>query len=175
MPARRRGAHAIIDLWTGNGTLLKIVIPRLDRGIQWRPGDSGFRRNDKRSITYPEVNKGGKVVSGSLDKVSSRGYQPVLQHGGAMTEKQGVQDSLPLIDFPTFLLSLATSAQVHLGAIPNPTTGKEESNLSLAKETIDLLSMLRDKTKGNLTSDEERLFEHVLYDLRMMYVEKNSK
>lgn len=83
--------------------------------------------------------------------------------------------SLPPIDFPTFILSLATSAQVHLGAVPNPTTGKDERNLGLAKETIDLLAILKDKTRGNLTDEEERLFEHVLYDLRMMYVERNSE
>jgi Domain of unknown function (DUF1844) len=83
-------------------------------------------------------------------------------------------EALPPIDFPTFILSLATSAQVHLGAIPNPATGKEERNLSIAKETIDLLGMLQEKTKGNLTPDEERLFDHVLYDLRMMYVERNK-
>ena len=86
-----------------------------------------------------------------------------------MTEQQ-----MPPIDFSTFVLSLATSVQVHLGAIPNPTSGRSEQNLQLARETIDLLSILKEKTKGNLTTDEERLFEHVLYDLRMMYVEKNS-
>jgi hypothetical protein len=83
--------------------------------------------------------------------------------------------SLPPIDFPTFVLSLATSAQVHLGAVPNPTTGKEERNLGMAKETIDLLAILKDKTKGNLTDEEERLFEHVLYDLRMMYIEQSGR
>ncbi len=82
---------------------------------------------------------------------------------------------LPPIDFTTFVLSLATSAQVHLGIFANPSTGKEEKNLPLARETIDLLSILREKTKGNLTPDEERLFEHVLYDLRMMFVEKSKQ
>ena len=81
---------------------------------------------------------------------------------------------LPPIDFPTFILSLATSAQVHLGVLPNPATGKEERRLSLAKETIDLLGILREKTKGNLTPDEERLFDHLLYDLRMIYVEQSK-
>ncbi|MFH1829493.1 MAG: DUF1844 domain-containing protein [Pseudomonadota bacterium] len=89
--------------------------------------------------------------------------------------REAFDQKLPPLDFATFVLSLATSAQVHLGAIPNPTTGKQEQNLPIAKETIDLLDILRDKTKGNLTSDEERLFEHVLYDLRMMYVERNKK
>ena len=64
---------------------------------------------------------------------------------------------------------------MHLGILPNPSTGKEEPQLSLAKETIDLLGILREKTKGNLTADEERLFDHVLYDLRMIYVEQSKK
>ena len=68
-------------------------------------------------------------------------------------------------------LSLATSAQVHLGAIPHPTTGKPEPDLALAKQTIDILGIIEEKTKGNLTEAEGRLLEHVLFDLRMMYVE----
>ncbi len=102
--------------------------------------------------------------------------EPKAHEKQAETAKKGAEErQLPPIDFSTFILSLATSAQVHLGAIPNPATGKQEQNLSLAKETIDLLDILKDKTKGNLTSEEDRLFEHVLYDLRMMYVERSKK
>lgn len=79
------------------------------------------------------------------------------------------------IDFSTFILSLATSAQVHLGAIPNPATGKQEKDLALAKQTIDILGVLEEKTKGNLAEQEGRLLQHLLFDLRMMYVEQNKK
>lgn len=79
--------------------------------------------------------------------------------------------ALPPIDFVTFVLSLATSAQVHLGAIPNPATGKPEPEPALAKQTIDILGILEEKTKGNLSEQEAKLLEHVLFDLRMMYVE----
>jgi hypothetical protein len=82
--------------------------------------------------------------------------------------------NLPEIDFSTFILSIATSAQVHLGMIANPATGKAEGDLALAKQTIDILGVLDAKTKGNLTSDEAKLLEYLLYDLRMMYVEKNK-
>lgn len=93
----------------------------------------------------------------------------------AKAEGQGAErEGLPPIDFSTFVLSLATSAQVHLGAIANPQTSKLETNLPLAKETIDLLEILKEKTKGNLTNDEGRLFEHLLYDLRMMYVDRSK-
>jgi hypothetical protein len=70
---------------------------------------------------------------------------------------------------------MASSAQVHLGLVPNPTTNKNEVSLHLAKQTIDMLTMLQDKTKGNLEDDENKLMEHLLYELRMQYMEKQKK
>ncbi len=86
-------------------------------------------------------------------------------------------DPLPTIDFPTFILSLSHSALMHLGEAPHPDTNEVEANLPLAKQNIDLLGLLEEKTKGNLTGDEERLLAQVLFDLRMRYVErtKNAK
>lgn len=85
--------------------------------------------------------------------------------------KRQAQDSGEFeIDFATFVLSLASSAQMALGAIPHPATGKPEVNPAAARQTIEILSMLEDKTKGNLDPQEEALFKHVLYDLRMAYV-----
>jgi hypothetical protein len=77
------------------------------------------------------------------------------------------------IDFYTFVLSLGSSALVHLGDTPHPETGEPvPANLPLAKQTIDLLVMLREKTKGNLTAEEEQFLEHLLTDLRLRYVER---
>ena len=78
---------------------------------------------------------------------------------------------LPAIDFPTFVLSLSHSALVHLGDAPNPADGRTEINLPLARQTVDLLDLLQEKTRGNLTGEEERTLAQVLYDLRMRYVE----
>jgi hypothetical protein len=78
---------------------------------------------------------------------------------------------LPEIDFSTFVLSLASSALCHLGQLPHPDTEKPEINLALAKQTIDILGMLQGKTRGNLTRDEEKLLDNLLYDLRLKYVE----
>ncbi len=80
-------------------------------------------------------------------------------------------EGLPNIDFSTFVLSLSHSALMHLGEAPNPETGKTEQSPALARQTIDLIGMLEEKTRGNLTGDEERLLEQILYDLRMRYVE----
>ncbi len=79
------------------------------------------------------------------------------------------------IDFYTFVLSLGSSAFVHLGDAPHPETGKPvEPDLLVAKQTIDILAMLRDKTKGNLTEEEERFLETLLTDLRIRFVQKST-
>lgn len=83
-------------------------------------------------------------------------------------------DPLPSIDFATFVLSLSHSALLHLGEAPHPETNKVEANLPLAKQDIDILGLLEEKTKGNLTGDEERLLAQVLFDLRMRYVERSK-
>ncbi len=75
------------------------------------------------------------------------------------------------IDFYTFILSLGSSVFVHLGEAPSPETGGPlPANLPLAKQTIDLLDMLREKTRGNLTPEEEHFMENLLTDLRLRYV-----
>ena len=79
--------------------------------------------------------------------------------------------ALPQIDFSTFVLSLVHSALMHLGDAPDPAAEAELPNLGLARQTIDLLALLQDKTKGNLTGDEERVLQAALYDLRMRFVE----
>ena len=83
------------------------------------------------------------------------------------------EDATPAVDvdFTTFILSLSHSALMHLGEAPNPETGGVAQNLPLARQTIDLIAMLEEKTKGNLSGEEERMLGHILYDLRMRYVE----
>ncbi|HEY3356430.1 MAG TPA: DUF1844 domain-containing protein [Polyangia bacterium] len=78
---------------------------------------------------------------------------------------------LPAIDFATFVLSLTTNAFYHLGEMPRPDTDTTERNLPLAKQSIDIIAMLQDKTRGNLTEDEAQLLENLLYDLRIKYVQ----
>jgi hypothetical protein len=79
------------------------------------------------------------------------------------------------IELRTFLLSLASNAMLQLGAIPDPETNESTINLPLARQSIDILSMLREKMTGNLTDEEEELFENLLYDLRLRYIEKTSE
>jgi hypothetical protein len=94
---------------------------------------------------------------------------PPATKGDAKPGEPPAQD-LPTLDFATFVLGLIGTAYVHLGDAPNP-DGQPEKNLSLARQDIDLLGLLEEKTKGNLSGDEERLMEQALCDLRMRYVE----
>ncbi len=95
-------------------------------------------------------------------------------HEAAMTENKQTQQgfAMPAINFSTFILSLNSAALVHLGAETDPTTGTRSTNLPLAKQTIDILSMMEEKTKGNLTEDEKRLVTHLIYELRLLYVKQ---
>ncbi|MEG2140312.1 MAG: DUF1844 domain-containing protein [Bilophila sp.] len=79
---------------------------------------------------------------------------------------------MPQVTFSTFILSLASSALVQLGEVPNPETGLIEQDHVMAKHTIDILTMLESKTLHCLDSDEARLLDGMLYELRMKYVMK---
>lgn len=83
-------------------------------------------------------------------------------------------DALPL-DFSTFLLSISHSALVNLGAAPHPETNQVQADLALAKQDIDLLGLLEEKTKGNLSGDEERLLTQMLFDLRLRFVDATKR
>lgn len=92
----------------------------------------------------------------------------------AMTENKQTQPdfAMPVINFSTFILSLNSAALAHLGLETDPTTGTRSANLLMAKQTIDILAMMEEKTKGNLTEDEKRLITHLIYELRLLYVKQ---
>jgi hypothetical protein len=126
----------------------------------------GFTIRDRRASTQPaetdkeEPKKTEAPSAGAAGKEKSEGQE----------RKQDEKIQLPEINFSSFILSLSTSALMHLGEVPDPVTEKVDKNLPLAKQSIDMLGMLRDKTRGNLTPDEEKLMDHLLTDLRWRYV-----
>ena len=77
------------------------------------------------------------------------------------------------LSFIDFLVGLASSALIHLGA-PNPETGERKKDLVLARQSIELMGMLREKTNGNLTPDEQTFFDNLLADLRIKFVEASK-
>jgi len=86
-----------------------------------------------------------------------------------------MEDPAIPIDFSTFILSLSSSAAYHLGLAPHPESQETSHNLPMAKQTIDILSILQEKTNGNLTGEEERLLAEILYNLRMAFVRACNK
>ena len=101
---------------------------------------------------------------------------PTGDTGASRDERPADTDEtqLPPIDFSTFVISLNSSALVQLGILEEPGTGQKSKNLALAKQTIDILAMLEEKTKGNLNRDEENILKSLLYDLRMLYVKEKG-
>ena len=92
----------------------------------------------------------------------------------AAQEEESTDYQLPEINFATFIFSLNHSVLVHLGVMDDPSTGKKARNLPIAKQTIDILGMLEEKTQGNLTEDEAKMLKSILYDLRMIYIKEKG-
>ena len=78
----------------------------------------------------------------------------------------------PLLTFTGFVLSLASTAAIHFGDMPDPISGQmSELNLGGAAQMIEILSLLEQKTRGNLTAEERQILEQVLYELRVRFVD----
>jgi hypothetical protein len=109
---------------------------------------------DKRGKPGDQEKAADPDSTGRFDEGSSRG------HGEEGT-----------VDFPTLILSFASAAMIGMGAVPDPMTGQVARDLAIAKQNIDIISLLREKTRGNLTGEEEMLLENILYELRMAFVQ----
>jgi hypothetical protein len=91
------------------------------------------------------------------------------------TQHAESNDDTPGISFVAFVLSLAHTAAVHFGDVPDPVSGqKADTNLPAAQQMIDILSLIELKTRGNLTAEERQLLEQMLYELRLRYVEADK-
>jgi len=124
--------------------------------------EKGFVIRDKRFSARKEE-EGKKFEESAKAQVN--------ESKGEEMKKEG---PLPEITFSSLIFSFSTSALIQLGEIEDPVTKRRDKNLPLAKQTIDLIGMLKEKTKGNLTPEEESLIDQVLFDLRMRYVKAVS-
>ncbi|OHE17196.1 MAG: hypothetical protein A2X96_05030 [Syntrophobacterales bacterium GWC2_56_13] len=79
------------------------------------------------------------------------------------------------MNFTSFIFSLSTTAMYHFGDFPDPVTKETRRNLPAAKQTIDILTLLKTKTEGNLDEDEKQLLDGILYELRMRFVKETAK
>lgn len=129
-----------------------------DRRI-FAEGNLDAKEKEKKDAPQAENKK--KAAARQLDKKPA-------------AEKQEPPIQLPAINFATFVASLNASALLHLGIIEDPSSGTKNKSLPMAKQTIDILSMLQEKTTGNLSEEEENLLKNILYDLRIMYVKEKG-
>ena len=130
--------------------------------------DKETEAKNEKSQTHPSTDEEARSQATSEETLESKAPEP------SKTDESGEQPQFPEINFPTFVVSLNASALLHLGAIEDPTTGQKTKNLPMAKQTIDILSMLEEKTAGNLNDEEKNLLKNILYDLRLMYVKEKG-
>jgi PBP1b-binding outer membrane lipoprotein LpoB len=133
-----------------------------------KPENKGFTVQDRRRFS-PETGEAREEAAEAPEQASPQAA-PAQERGAAAQA-----NALPEIDFSTFVISLSTQVLMHLGEIANPVSGKIEADISVAKQMIDILAMLKTKTNGNLNANEAQMMEGILFDLRMKYVEAVKK
>jgi hypothetical protein len=136
-----------------------------------------FTVKDKRRFVADETGSVIPEKPGGQEKPSQAAFEKEFPGGEAKEGGPHEEHHIPMpeIDFSTFVLSLSSSALLHLGLIENPHTKRIDRNLELAKQTIDILGMIKDKTRGNLSHDEDNLIENLLTDLRLKYVNEFAR
>jgi len=123
--------------------------------------EKGFVVKDKRTL---DGNEKAKVAHEETKK----------EEAGKKPTQDPSQMPLPEINFASLIFSLSSTALFHLGELPDPQTNEKKKDLPLAKHAIDTIAMLKEKTVGNLSSDEEKFVVNVLTDLRLRYVKEKS-
>ena len=126
--------------------------------------DKGFKISDRRYTSMSDDEKKKKEII--IDKEKAKEEDQLA--------KESKEEPLPEINFSNFILSLSTSVLLSLGEIPDPISKEKNEDLDMAKQTIDILGVIEEKTRGNLTKEEESLMENLLSDLRMRYVKKKG-
>lgn len=137
-----------------------------------KPDRRGFKVEDRRRFSET-----GEARADRDDTPRAEAPPERPAPGGPATSEAAPQDAhadAPLFDlnFSTFIISLSTQALAHLGEIESPIDGQRAVDLVAAKQLIDILGILKEKTKGNLDAAESGLLDNVLYDLRLRYVER---
>lgn len=131
--------------------------------------EQDFKVTDKRGFCEDKE----PIVLEAAEKTEAK---PANEPSSKIEERPPDQgSSRPPIDFPSYILSYYTQGMVLLGEVPNPYTNKKEEDIEAARHMIDILSMLEQKTKGNLSKEEQQLLESVIYELRIKYMAKTNR
>jgi hypothetical protein len=131
--------------------------------------EQGFRITDKRGFKEDGEVRTPESTEKSEEKPA--GEQTSADKNASAQD----QPPRPPVTFTSYVVGYYTQSMVFLGAVPNPYTNKKEEDLEAARQLIDILSMMEEKTKGNLTTEEQKLLEDVLYDLRMTFMAKTDR
>ena len=137
--------------------------------------EKGFVVKDRRKVSLDDA--APEPAAESIQEPPAADADKAKPEAAASAQEDQEQKAVPLpeVSLATFIFSLSSSALVHLGDIPDPETKTSRVDLPLAKQIIDTLGMLQEKTKGNLDPDEDNLMKSVLYDLRLRYVQKSGR
>ena len=131
--------------------------------------EKGFVIKDKRALNKKGNKKGDET---GKPKTNHPGGETQKKEAKQAPSQESSQIPLPEINFPSLIFSLSSTALFHLGELPDPQTNEKKKDIPLAKHAIDTIAMLKEKTAGNLTGDEEKFVENVLTDLRLRYVKE---
>jgi hypothetical protein len=135
-----------------------------------RKEEKGFVIKDKRIF-----DESGEARGEDLKKEAATGDEKSENTSPEKDDLASTQeDYFPDVTFSSFVLSLSTTVMYHLGDFPDPATKKANKNLAAAKQTIDMLTMIKDKTVGNLDTNEKQLLEGMLYELMIRYVKEKD-
>ncbi len=136
--------------------------------------EKGFVIKDRRHFDESGDLRNEAAPTGEEKKAEVKVEEAVSTSEEAVASETD-ETPLPEINFASFIFSLSTTAMYHFGDFPDPVTKESRKNLAAAKQTIDLLSILKAKTEGNLTADEKQLLEGILYELRLRFVKEKTK
>lgn len=128
--------------------------------------EKGFTVQDRRRFSSEGESKPEEPAAARPEPAAPA---PEAKTGTARPAEQ--HDAEAEVTFTTFVVGLSTQALAALGEIPDPISGQRIKDLRAAQQLIDIIGMLREKTRGNLDSNEDGLIEAMLFDLRMKYVE----
>jgi len=122
---------------------------------------------DRRGVDHdePEAPKDLKDLEPNRKPESQPRPQP------QQSESQARRGGPLSIDFTTLIMSFASAAMISMGRVADPATGAVQRNMAIAQQNIDIITLLHEKTRGNLTAEEESLMDQILYELRMVFVE----
>jgi hypothetical protein len=132
------------------------------------------RKFDEKGNLKKEFAESKKTAASEKKENKTEKKSAAAQTGQKKSENTSRQKEPVPQDFSTFILSLSTSTYIYLGILEDPVRKEKKVNLEAATQMIDILAMLKEKTKGNLASNEEQLLDSILYELQMQFLKKSN-